>query len=236
MTEKALRNEFNDWAAAGRGERMARSHRPATEQAIEHLAIQRDSHALDLGCGIGWAVRLMAARCPDGSATGIDIAVGMIELARLSPDNPPNVRFDVGTAERLPYGDGAFDRVLSVESIYYYDDVEAALKEVARVTAIGGRIALLVDFYDENVESHRWADDIAVPMKLMSSPAYEELLRKAGFDDVTSTRLLDPAPLPDRASFAPVWGFDTWEQLERYKREGTLSVTGTRVCEKMTEA
>ncbi|HQR37797.1 MAG TPA: class I SAM-dependent methyltransferase [Blastocatellia bacterium] len=232
MSEKALRNEFNEWADAGRGERMARSHRPATEQAIEQLAIERDTHALDLGCGIGWAVRLMAARCPNGSATGVDISDRMIELARLSPDNPPNVRFDVGTAERLPYGDGAFNRVLSVESIYYYDDIEAALAEVAHVTAVGGAIALLVDYFEENVESHRWAADIAVPMQLLSAPAYEELLRKAGFDEVASTRLLDPSPLPDRASFTPVWGFDTWEQLERYKREGTLSVTGTRASAK----
>jgi SAM-dependent methyltransferase len=227
MSDEALREEFNRWAAAGRGERMARGHRPATEQAVELLGIGPAHRVLDLGCGIGWAVRLMAERCAEGEAVGIDISDEMIARARAS-ENPPNVRFEVASAERLPFEDAAFDRVLSVESLYYYDDVEAALREVARVTGRGGRLAVLVDYYAENVESHRWAAEIAVPMRLLSAQDYMDLLRGAGFGKVEARRLCDPSPLPPREGFAPTWGFETWEQLQRYREAGTLFILGER--------
>src|SRR5215207_5802769 len=156
MSEHRLREEFNSWADAGRGERMARGHRPAAEQAIALLEIAADHCVVDLGCGIGWAVRLMAAQCPSGEAVGIDVSDKLIERARAA-DNPANVRYEVAGAERLPFDDASFDRVLSVESLYYYDDVKRALAEAARVTKPGGRLAILVDFYVENAESHHWA-------------------------------------------------------------------------------
>jgi SAM-dependent methyltransferase len=223
-----LRNEFNEWADAGRGERMARGHRPATEQALEFVVIQPDDRVLDVGCGIGWAVRLMAERCPRGEAAGIDVSDRMIELARASTENPPHVRFEVASAEALPFGDVSFDRALSVESLYYYDDMPQALAEIARVLKPSGRLAVLVDFYEENVESHRWADDIAVPMHLLSSAEYVELLVAAGFGRTETMRLYDRAPLPPREGFEARWGFETWDQLARFRAEGTLLVLGTR--------
>jgi SAM-dependent methyltransferase len=228
MSEHILRDEFNSWADAGRGERMARGHRVATEQAIELLDVQNDHRALDLGCGIGWAVRLMAAKCAAGEAVGIDVSDKMIERARGSAENPPNVRFEVASAEHLPFDDAYFDRVISVESLYYYDDPKVALLEVARVTRPGGRLAVLVDFYAENVESHHWADDIAVPMHLLATREYQGLLAGAGFGSVEARRLFDPSPLPARDAFEPTWGFQTWEQLARYREEGSLFVMGTR--------
>lgn len=231
MTNERLRTEFNSWADAGRGERMARGHRPATEQAISLLAIEPSHRVLDLGCGIGWAVRLMAARCVDGEAVGIDISDKMIERARDAEDNPPNVRFDVATAERLSFADGEFDRVLSVESLYYYDDMAKAVRETARVMRPGGRFAVVVDYYGENVESHRWADEIAVPMHLLSTREYRTLLDTHGFEATEARRLFDPSPIPSKESFQPTWGFPTYDSLLRFREEGTLLVLGTRTRE-----
>ncbi len=228
MPDEDLRIEFNAWAEAGRGERMERGHRPATEQAIERLELRPEYRVLDVGCGIGWAVRLMAEQCSTGEAVGIDVSDEMIARARSFRGGPQNVRYEVASAARLAFEDDSFDRVLSVESVYYYDDVGAALGEVARILRPSGVLAVLVDFFRENVESHRWADDIAVPMHLLSAGDYVRLFVEAGFEDVTTTRLLDPTPLPPRDSFEPTWGFETWEQLERYRREGTLLVMGTR--------
>lgn len=228
MSHEELRDEFNRWADAGRGERMARGHRAAAVQGIELLGIEPGHHVLDLGCGIGWAVRLMAARCPAGLAVGVDVSDRMIERARAAEENPANVRFEVAGAERLPFDDGAFDRALSVESLYYYDDIPAALAEAARVVKPGGRLAVLVDFYAENVESHHWADEIAVPMKLLSTRDYQGLLSAAGFGRTEARRLFDPSPLPPREAFEPTWGFRTWEQLARYREAGSLLVLGHR--------
>ena len=107
-------------------------------------------------------------------------------------------------------------------------DPAGVLKEIARVLRPCGRLAVLVDFYAENVESHRWADEIAVPMHLLAARDYSRLFEDAGFVAVRTERLLDPSPLPPRESFEPSWGFETWEQLARYRAEGTLFVLGER--------
>jgi ubiquinone/menaquinone biosynthesis C-methylase UbiE len=228
MPDVDLREEFNRWADAGRGERMARGHRPATVQGLDRLEIGPADRCLDVGCGIGWAVRLMADRCPSGEAVGVDVSDAMIARARAVEGPPANVRFEVASGASLPFADASFDRALSVEALYYTDDPAGVLKEIARVLRPCGRLAVLVDFYMENVESHRWADEIAVPMHLLAASDYSRLFEDAGFVAVRTERLLDPSPLPPRESFEPTWGFETWEQLARYRAEGTLLVLGER--------
>src|SRR6185295_12513766 len=94
-----LRREFNDWARAGRGEGMEKGHRPVGEQAIELMAIPLDARVLDVGCGSGWATRLMAEKARDGRVVGIDIADEMIRLAVESSTSFSNVEFKVASAE-----------------------------------------------------------------------------------------------------------------------------------------
>ena len=47
-----------------------------------------------------------------------------------------------GSAEKLPFGDGAFDAVLAINSMQVWRDVMAGLRDVGRVTRTGGRVAL----------------------------------------------------------------------------------------------
>src|SRR5882762_777591 len=106
--DERLRLEFNDWARAGRGEGMEKGHRPVGEQAIELMAIAADAYVLDVGCGSGWATRLMAEKANKGRVVGIDIADEMIKLARESSTSFSNVEFQVASAETIPFGDGQF--------------------------------------------------------------------------------------------------------------------------------
>jgi len=78
--DERLRLEFNDWARAGRGEDMEKGHRPVGEQAIALMAIPIDACVLDVGCGSGWATRLLAEQARDGRVMGIDIADEMISF------------------------------------------------------------------------------------------------------------------------------------------------------------
>jgi len=154
-TDERLRVEFNDWARAGRGESMERGDRPTGEQAIERMQVPPTARVLDLGCGSGWASRLLAARASEGLVTGVDISDEMITLARQSSQEFPNTEFQVAAADRLPFPDGTFTHAFSMESLYYYDDMPAALREVARVLDRGGLFAAVMDLYAENVPSHQ---------------------------------------------------------------------------------
>ncbi len=58
--DEKLRQEFNEWASAGRGEEMESHHISIAEQTIAKMDLQPGERVLDLGCGAGWATRILA--------------------------------------------------------------------------------------------------------------------------------------------------------------------------------
>ncbi|HEV7474028.1 MAG TPA: methyltransferase domain-containing protein [Pyrinomonadaceae bacterium] len=223
ITDERLRVEFNDWARAGRGEGMEKGHRPVGEQAIEWMAIPADACVLDVGCGSGWASRLMAGKASNGRVVGIDIADEMIRLARDSSSSFSNIEFQVASAEKLPFSDGEFTHAFSMESLYYYADVLGALKEIRRVLAPGGLFVSVVDLYFENRPSHQWIDELKVPVQLLTTAQYRALFEQAGFVKVRDQRLLDPTQVPENYSGG---SFKTREDLIEYRASGSLMMSG----------
>src|SRR5882724_5026176 len=195
--EEQLRDEFNQWATAGRGESMAEGHRAVTNVIIDKMNLKSNSRVLDLGCGIGWATRLMAARVPDGRAAGIDISDEMISRASSHPDNPPNLQFKVSSGAKLPFDDGEFTHCLSIESLYYHPDIAATLSEVRRVLNPGGTAFLMVNLFKENPYTHRWIDYLEVPVHLLSSDEYCALAHHAGFIGCETETIRDISPVPE---------------------------------------
>jgi ubiquinone/menaquinone biosynthesis C-methylase UbiE len=223
--EDELRHEFNRWAAAGRGEGMIEGHIDVTEQIIDRMHIQASDRLLDLGCGIGWATRLLAERATEGGATGVDISNEMIDRARSHPHNPPNVSFVSSPASALPFKDNYFDKALSIESLYYYPDPLAALREVFRVLLGGGRAFFMVNLYLENEGSHHWVEKLAVPVHLLSEAQYKSIFTGVGFREVSTNRIHDRRPL--EALLKPS-SFDTIDQVEQGLVAGSLLITGQK--------
>src|ERR1700680_2888430 len=79
---EALREEFNRWAEAGRGEGMEEDHLPIVLPVLDQMKLARDENVLDAGCGAGWLVRLIAERVPEGRVIGMDISDEMVRRAR----------------------------------------------------------------------------------------------------------------------------------------------------------
>jgi ubiquinone/menaquinone biosynthesis C-methylase UbiE len=203
--QEKLRQEFNAWQARGRGESMARHHRPLTERALERMEIRTGDRVLDLGCGSGWATRLIAQRVgPRGIAVGVDISDAMIREAQQHPETPRNARFVCAPAEHIPWETGFFSHVLSVESFYYYADQSAVLKELEWLLAPGGRIFLLMCLFRGNPNAEKWVEQLAVPVHVRSAEEYRELLRAAGWRDVAVEVFTPPTdePEPDEHAWA----------------------------------
>jgi SAM-dependent methyltransferase len=75
--------------------------------------------------------------------TGLDLAPVLIETAKERAENLGlEIEYVVGDVEQLPFEDASFDKVSSTLGIMFSPDHEAAARELARVTAPGGRIAL----------------------------------------------------------------------------------------------
>jgi ubiquinone/menaquinone biosynthesis C-methylase UbiE len=222
MSER-LRLEFNDWAKAGRGSSMERGHRPVGEQAIHLMEIPDDGRVLDVGCGNGWATRLMAEQAPDGRVVGIDISDEMVDRARESSSSFSNVEFREASAEKLSFAEGEFTHAFSMESLYYYGNILRALKEIHRVLKSGGQFACVVDLYKESRASHQWIPELKVPVQLLSVAEYRSLFEKAGFVNVRDQRLYDPTPVPEDYAGG---SFKTREDFLEYRASGSLFITG----------
>jgi SAM-dependent methyltransferase len=129
----------------------------------------------------------------------------------------------VASTERLPFADREFTHAFSMESLYYYEDMPSALKEILRVLNRGGLFVCVVDLYEENRPSHQWVEQLKVPVQLLSIAEYQSLFEVAGFKNVKTQRLYDPAPLPESYSGST---FRTLEELIEYKQAGSLMVSG----------
>jgi ubiquinone/menaquinone biosynthesis C-methylase UbiE len=225
VPEEELRHEFNQWATAWRGEGMIEGHIDVAEQIIERMQIQPSDRVLDLGCGIGWATRLMAERATDGAAVGVDISDEMIERARSHHQNPANVSFLNCPASDLPFKDNYFDKMLSIESLYYYPDPLAALRDVFRVLLGGGRAFFMVNLYVENQGSHHWVQKLKVPVHLLSEAQYRTIFTDVGFRNVSTSRIYDRRP---REALVKPNSFDNADQIEQGLDAGSLLITGQK--------
>ncbi len=232
--EEHLRSEFNEWARAGRGAKMEQGHRPVGEQAIARMDIFEGARVLDLGCGSGWATRLLAERAAPGLTIGIDIADDMIGVAQRESIRPATdsvatsarrVEFCVASAARLPFGDESFTHVFSMESLYYYPEMAMALAEVRRVLHSGGLFVAVVDLYGENEASHQWITQLRVPVHLLSTGEYRAAFGRAGFTDIQDARIHDPTPIPPAACYRGT-SFATHEDYVRFREAGSLMLSG----------
>ena len=221
--DEQLRTEFNEWARAGKGESMEKGHGPVGKQAIQLMHVPADARVLDVGCGSGWATRLLAEYASKGQVTGIDISDEMIRVARGSSAGFPNADFEVASAEQLPFSDSEFTHAFSMESLYYYADIPQAVAEIHRVLRPGGLFVAVVDLYWENEATHHWIDDLKVPVELLSVEDYRGLFIDAGFVNIRDQNLFDPTPIPENYTGS---SFKSREEFEEYRRAGSLMVSG----------
>jgi len=225
--EAAAAAEFDRWAHAGRAESMASGHRRATGEAIAHWALGADDTVLDVGCGNGWAVRWLVERGA-GHGLGVDISPAMIGRANDAVQSDARFRFDVSSGETLPYDDARVTHLLSVESLYYYPQPARALMEWARVLRPGGKMAIVLDLYQENEGAHVWVDVLPIDVHLLSAEEYCVLAREAGFAEVSWRQSRDPRPPTPESEFEPSKYWPTYAMYLTYHTQGSLIVEATR--------
>jgi len=217
--EHHLREEFNRWAEAGRGDEMEQHHLPIVEPMLALIEFQSQDKVLDVGCGTGWLVRRIAPLVSAGLAAGMDVSDAMLERAKTLSTQLPNVVFARGGVGAIPWDSGHFTKVLSVESAYYWPDPKQGVREIFRVLSPGGAAWILINYYRDNPHSHQWGELLKVPTHLYSAEEWSELFRQAGFRAVSHQRIPDRSPTPD--VYTGRWFRDA-EHMRKFKQEGAL--------------
>jgi ubiquinone/menaquinone biosynthesis C-methylase UbiE len=220
-----LQQEFNDWAEQGRGDEMERHHMPIFEPTLPMMNVGPNDRVLDLGCGSGWATRLVAQRFHPKKIVGIDISDEMVRRAEEQSKGLGNIEFKHGAAEKIPALDASFEKIFSIESFYYWPDQVMGLNEAKRVLAPGGKLFILINLYKDNHYSLRWADELKVPVHALSEAEYIDLLMKAGFTNAEAKRIPDSSPTPDE--YSGKW-FKNAKELREFKQIGALLLIAAR--------
>jgi len=174
---------------------------PLTDALIKDAGIVKGQAVLDVAGGAG-EPSLTAAETvgPEGSVTCTDAVSEMVEAAEREADRRgiTNVSFRQCSADSLPFNNDEFDVVISRLGAMFFPDPLAALREMLRVTKLGGGLALVVWHKSElNPFSYLVTDVVA---RYFESPpadpnapgafrfaepgALADVLKKAGADDV----------------------------------------------------
>jgi len=155
-------------------------------RALDLLGPMRGSAFLDLGSGVGWAANL-------ASGDGATVAVGA-DFARrallLGAEHVPGVARVQADGCNMPIRDDAFDGILSFGSLEHFPDVDAGLREVARVLRPGGRAVIVGPNFYVRTEQ---------PMELrLSYQGWRRRFDAAGLRIVATRADPGPAVLRDR--------------------------------------
>ena len=155
------------------------------EQIRAAIKPTRMMNLLDLGCGPGIVTAAMA---PDvREAVAYDLTPEMLDKAkqRCQEAGLKNVRFELGSAEHLPFDEGGFDCVVTRLTTHHFLDPRRVMKEVVRVTRRGGKVVVADVVSSENDEEaalHNALETLRDPthVQMLSSSAMMELIQSAG--------------------------------------------------------
>jgi SAM-dependent methyltransferase len=143
MQTQSGRSSYHATDGAAYEEFLGRWTRRLAEPLLDFAQFPDAGRLLDAGCGTGALASAMAARWPARPIVGIDIAPPYVAFAK-SRTRFANLVFEEGDVAKLPYPDASFAGAAAQLVLNFVPDPVAALKEMRRVTAPGGRLVAAV--------------------------------------------------------------------------------------------
>jgi ubiquinone/menaquinone biosynthesis C-methylase UbiE len=121
------------------GENMNKGNRLMNLETIRQLEISGNDNILEIGMGNGFFVKDIINAAQNVKYTGCDFSETMIkEASDLNNSYFPGAKFVLSDATHLPFSDALFDKVFTVNTIYFWEDAKQILSEIRRVLKPNG--------------------------------------------------------------------------------------------------
>ena len=119
---------------------------PMGAHLVQAADLRSGERILDIACGTGAVTRLAAQLVgASGHVAALDFGAHMMHVGRAVPqERGATIRWVHGDATALPFADSMFDVVLCSQGLMFFPDRARALRDAARVTVPGGRLAVAV--------------------------------------------------------------------------------------------
>lgn len=158
MTDGMTISGFDGFVGRISGSVMARLNRDMERDAIAELNPSPNDSVLAIGFGPGIGIELLAEVLPNGLVAGIDPSATMNELARRRNRwgiDSGRIVLRNASAEVIPWPDDIFDGIIATNSAQFWEPLDAAIEEVARVIRPGGSLVTI---------THAWAIEKVSPV------------------------------------------------------------------------
>ncbi|HMQ76509.1 MAG TPA: class I SAM-dependent methyltransferase [Flavobacteriales bacterium] len=177
--------------AAQVGERMNAANRALYEGAWNALDLQDGMRVLEIGPGNGMFFPELSGKAQGLKLFGLDLSEDMVREATARNAqllSSGQLQLVHGTSDRMPFPDGAFDRVFCINVVYFWDDPAPHLHELRRVLRPGGTFTAVLrtrssmekmPFTEFGFTKYEQAD-------------WERVLRGSGFIPVSTIVLREP--------------------------------------------
>lgn len=123
------------------GEKMISQHKPETFWTIGLLDLQPGENILELGCGAGYAMKLILEKNTAGKVVGLDLSPAVIRSAAIRNKKAlqDEKAFLVqGDVKSLAFQEEHFEKVFSIHTIYFWDELAATVRGIFSVLKPGG--------------------------------------------------------------------------------------------------
>lgn len=126
-------------------EKMVKQHQPETKWTIGLFKHSPEANVLEIGCGAGYACKLLLDQFKINRFVGIDISQTSLFAATLRNRKAIQrgaAQFIQCNVKELPFADEYFNAMFSIQSIYFWDDLPKVISEIHRVLKVGGNLSI----------------------------------------------------------------------------------------------
>ena len=164
------------------GHLMNSVNRKMNSETVAYMDVQKDDTVLDIGFGGGITLALLVKAASSGLVVGMEkskISIKQASRTYKALIQKKQMKLIEGSVESIPFEDKYFDKICTVNTIYFWENVKAGLAEINRVLKPDG--AFVLSF--RPAKEMKKLPFTRYGFSLFEQDSIAKLLENAGFKD-----------------------------------------------------